>query len=126
MATVTTPIKSRLTSEDFRRGSAKDKENVAQGERWLSLVGGGLLTVYGLRQRDWPGFGLALLGGALLERGLTGHCRVYKALDVSTKKHGRAAAVGAGRGMKVSRSVTIQKSPEELYRFWHDFDNLPR
>lgn len=28
--------------------------------------------------------------------------------------------------MKVEKTVTINKSPEELYRFWHDFENLPR
>lgn len=30
------------------------------------------------------------------------------------------------KGMKVEKTVTIQnKSAEELYRFWHDFENLP-
>jgi uncharacterized membrane protein len=26
----------------------------------------------------------------------------------------------------VQKSITVNRSPEELYRFWHDFDNLPR
>lgn len=30
------------------------------------------------------------------------------------------------QSIKVEKSVTINKSPEELYRFWHDFENLPR
>ncbi len=29
-------------------------------------------------------------------------------------------------GFTVEKSVTINKSPEELYRFWRNFENLPR
>ena len=28
--------------------------------------------------------------------------------------------------MKVKKVITINGSPEELYRFWHNFENLPR
>lgn len=28
--------------------------------------------------------------------------------------------------IRVEKSVTINKSPEELYRFWRNFENLPR
>jgi uncharacterized membrane protein len=62
----------------------------------------------------------------LVHRALTGHCALYKALGVSTKQHGRAAAVGAGRGVKVVRAVTIQRPAEQLYEFWRNFENLPR
>jgi uncharacterized membrane protein len=30
------------------------------------------------------------------------------------------------RSIRVQKSITVNRSPEELYRFWHDFDNLPR
>lgn len=30
------------------------------------------------------------------------------------------------QSIRVEKNVTINKSPEELYRFWHDFENLPR
>jgi uncharacterized membrane protein len=32
----------------------------------------------------------------------------------------------AARGVRVRRSVTVLRSPEEIYRFWRDFRNLPR
>ena len=35
---------------------------------WLPLVGGGLLTVAGLRRGSWPGFAIALAGGYLIYR----------------------------------------------------------
>src|SRR5690349_15542885 len=28
--------------------------------------------------------------------------------------------------MDVKKAITINRSPEELYRFWHDFQNLPQ
>ncbi len=33
----------------------------------------------------------------------------------------------AGNGaIHVRKSITVNRSPEELYRFWHDFQNFPR
>src|SRR4051812_22284164 len=35
---------------------------------------------------------------------------------------------GTARGgtTQVKKSIIINRSPEELYRFWRDFENLPR
>lgn len=57
--------------------------NVGEGERLLSLMGGGLLTMAGLRRGSVTGTVMALVGGALAARGLTGHCPLYSALDRS-------------------------------------------
>jgi uncharacterized membrane protein len=126
MKSTVTPIKREIATTQLEAGSARDKENVAETERWLSLIGGGLLTIYGLSRSNLSGVGLAIAGGALVHRGATGHCALYRALHVSTKEHGEAAAVGAGRGVKVVRAATIQKPAKDLYAHWRDFDNLPR
>jgi uncharacterized membrane protein len=57
--------------------------NVGDGERWLSLLGGGLLALYTLRRSLGT---VVLLGaaGALLYRGLKGQCALYQAMGVST------------------------------------------
>jgi hypothetical protein len=57
--------------------------NVGQTERWMSFLGGSVLTVYALRQSLW---GLALIAGglALVRRGLSGHCAVYESMGVNT------------------------------------------
>ncbi len=40
---------------------------------------------------------------------------------------GRAPRAETGAGtVRKSRTVTINRPPEELYRFWRDFENLPR
>lgn len=38
----------------------------------------------------------------------------------------RNTSVGNTSGIDVKRSVVINKSPEELYQFWRNFENLPR
>ena len=62
---------------------ADDSVNVGEGERWLSLLGGGLLALYTLRRSLGT---VVLLGGAgaLLYRGLKGQCALYQAMGVST------------------------------------------
>lgn len=38
----------------------------------------------------------------------------------------RSNAYTPGSSMRVAQSIAINKSPEELYRFWRNFENLPR
>ncbi|MDB4900408.1 MAG: cyclase/dehydrase, partial [Gemmatimonadetes bacterium] len=112
--------------------------NVAKPERIGSVAIGAALVTYGLRRRDPAGIVAAIVGGAFIHRGATGHCTVYQALGVSTGSAtavleparpdvtGHAATVNARRAEKVTRAVTIEKPREELYAFWRDFTNLPR
>jgi uncharacterized membrane protein len=60
------------------------KVNVGRVERLVSGGAGGALALYGLTRRSVGGGMLALLGGALAYRGITGHCPLYRALDVGT------------------------------------------
>lgn len=65
--------------------------NVSDGERWLSLLGGGLLALYLLRRS--LGTVMLLSGaGALLYRGLKGQCALYQAMGVSTVAHDSPSA----------------------------------
>lgn len=103
--------------------------NVGQTERWASALAGGALAIYGLTRRNWGGVVLALVGGTLIYRGSTGYCHMYDMLGVNTagtETDNPLVSVPAGKGIKVEKSVTINRSPEELYRFWRNFENLPR
>ena len=63
------------------------EKNVANIERWASLLGGGALAAWTLRhERRLSPLSGALAAGAaiLLFRGATGHCPAYGALGVST------------------------------------------
>jgi uncharacterized membrane protein len=112
--------------------------NVGDGERWVSVLGGAALAVYGLDRRDLGGGLLAVLGAELMRRGATGHCVVYDALNVSTASdataHGphrdlpasRAATVRASRAVKVEHTITVKRPAEELYAFWRDPSSIQR
>ena len=60
--------------------------NVGDLERWLSLLGGGLLALATVRRSLGT---IVLLGGAgaLLYRGWTGHCALYQTMGLSTVSH---------------------------------------
>jgi uncharacterized membrane protein len=103
------------------------KTNVSEPERWVSMIGGGALVAYGLGKRSPGGVALAALGSGLLYRGYTGQCDMYRALGINTAhREGRNIGVPYELGIRVDQSVTINKSPEELYQFWRKFDNLPQ
>ncbi len=97
--------------------------NVGQPERWASAIGGGASALYGLTRGSLGGIALAILGGALVQRGVSGHRNVYGAMGYNTS--GKAAPRGSdnvsvpgGRGIKVEKSVTINRLHEELYSSW--------
>ncbi|HEX3035278.1 MAG TPA: SRPBCC family protein [Thermodesulfobacteriota bacterium] len=100
----------------------RGNENINEVERWASIIGGGALTLYALKQRSRGSILLALLGGGLIQRGATGHCYMYETLGVRTSGQGEPYE----RGISVKKSITIgNKTPEELYKFWRNFENLP-
>ena len=111
--------------------------NVSPTERLVSGVAGGALIAYGVKQGGAIGVVLSLVGGGLALRGATGHCQVYDAMDVNTAdtqelQHRGASSKGTfsngllAKKIHVKKSVTINKSPAELYKFWRNFENLPK
>jgi uncharacterized membrane protein len=105
--------------------------NVADAERWASALGGAALTAYAIKQlkdRTPVGAALAAAGTALIYRGATGHCAMYAAAGINTaddRSETKHALAGA-RGVNVEEAFTINRSPEELYAFWRNFEQLPR
>jgi uncharacterized membrane protein len=117
----------RVAVNDVIQGVSQDI-NVGQDERMISLIGGGALAVFGLSRRSWGGFLLALLGGEVLYSAITGHSHIYQALGKNNATTGWSDMVSVPheQGFKIQRAVLIDKSPAEIYNFWHNFENLPR
>src|SRR5581483_6493725 len=70
--------------------------------RWVAIAGGAALVA----------------GGALLVR------RAKKGDgDID---HSPSASVGHEKGVRVEKTVTVNKTADELYHFWRNFENLPR
>jgi uncharacterized membrane protein len=117
------PIES---GEMFKEGGMA-RVNVAAPERWASGLAGGALALFGLRQRSLVGLAVAGIGACLVDRAVRGHCSVYGALNIDTA-HAEPARPEEyfTRGIHVEHSITINNPPDELYRYWRDFNNLPR
>ena len=101
--------------------------NIGTIERQMSVIGGAILTFYELTRLDLKAIVLALLGGSAIYRGITGHSFLYQALGVNTreKRRGTLMHLSARPGTRVRRTMTISRSAESLYQFWHEVENLP-
>jgi uncharacterized membrane protein len=99
--------------------------NVGKIERIASAIGGGALIGYALKSRSKGGIALGLLGAGLLYRGATGQCEAYRAFGIDTANLAEDSE-DVARDVHIEKSITINRSPAELYKFWRDFENLPR
>ncbi len=115
--------------DEINEDQGNPTQNVGNTERIVTAAGGGALIAYGIKRFDVTGAILAVAGAALAVRGATGQCSVYEALGIDTN----SKTDGSGRGQSwlsgpvhVTKSVTINKSAEELYSFWRNFENLPQ
>jgi len=97
-------------------GLSSSQSEASEAERWASLIGGSAMVLMGLRQRSLRGVLMALAGGGLIYQGATKQSTIQQAQE----------AIGMNQAIKVEKTVTINKSADELYRFWHNFENLPR
>jgi uncharacterized membrane protein len=107
-------------------GAATAPQNISEVERWGSVGVGALLVLAGLSRGRGTGLLLGLAGGALVYRGVTGHCHCYEALGINTAEHNPATAVPAQEGVKVEHSIVVNLPAEQLFSFWRDVENLPR
>jgi uncharacterized membrane protein len=103
------------------------KPNVGTTERIVSGLAGGGLLLTGLKHRGVSGLIMALLGAELVRRAATGRCPLYEQIGVDTAapKPSRAEDFRR-RGIHVEESITINRPRDEVYRFWRNFENLPR
>ena len=85
-------------------------QNVGAEERKLSALVGAVVLMTGLFRKSWAGALLVLAGAALLQRGVTGHCMLYKALDANTNALGRRK-VRTGSAIKLQRTIRIERPP---------------
>ncbi len=110
-----------------QQGAGGGGVNVGNQERMLSAGAGVLLALYGMKRLRLSNLVMVGLGAMLLKRAATGKCEVYQALGFNTAEgEGAEPSAYFERGIHVEESFTIMKSPEELYTFWHKFENLPQ
>src|SRR5438874_12347482 len=114
---VTTPVESTREQNSPQTTTTGGYVNVGRNERKVSALAGGALALFGLSRRSLGGFALAGLGGALLYRGVSGHCHGYAALGIDTNDDAPPQPEEYyDRGIHVEHSVTVMKPRAELFR----------
>jgi len=112
--------------QNLRTGEFK---NVGEAERYSSILGGLGLILAGLSRRGIGAVALGALGAALIQRGVTGHCSLYSGMGVNgttAEAETERSGVPDNVGIKLERSVVINRPREELFAFWRYFPNLTR
>ncbi|MEO8294742.1 MAG: SRPBCC family protein [Gemmatimonadota bacterium] len=102
--------------------------NVGYGERWMSVAAGIGLIAFGLNSRRFRRV-LIPAGGVLVLRGLIGRSSLNQMLGRNgapmRETDSPVASVHRGEGIRVDKTITINRPAEELYSFWRNFENLP-
>jgi len=89
---------SRMNGRNAESGTAQTFQ------RWGTVIGGSALAIYGLTRRSPVGLALATLGGVVAVTG---------------------AKTNNFREPATQSSVLVNCSPQEAYRFWHNFEEFP-
>lgn len=97
-----------MNTELARNGGGRNgrQGRLASVEPWASVIGGSALAIYGVTRKSLPGAALAAVGGLLVYHG-------------ATEKRNPSR-------IRVERTLTVLKPVNEVYRFWRNFENLPR
>jgi uncharacterized membrane protein len=93
---------NRVASNQERARRGSESWNI---RRLGALIGGSALAIYGLSRRSRLGWALAASGGALAIAGSRVKGESHEPVAYST--------------------VLLNCSPDEAYRFWRNFENLP-
>ena len=124
-------IRPRLSKGGDNQWQTQDNTiNVGDNERKASVIAGSALALYGLSRRS---LGRGAAGGVRRRPRVPGRDRPLRGLRGAWAKTRRSRKTRpappqkpGANGIQVREVVTINKSPEELYSFWRNFDNLPK
>ncbi len=93
------------SSQHITRERREQNGSSSSFSRWGSLLAGGTLAAVGLSRRSKFGVALAAAGGAL----------AYSSIKSAQPKQEPVVAT----------SLIVNCKPEEAYRMWRDFENMP-
>jgi uncharacterized membrane protein len=110
--------------ENLRRHQPTGQADLGKTERLISGVAGAALLLLTFRARRLRPFLFPVATG-LIAKALKGHAGKAGARSRGDRTS-PVASVGRGQGVKVEESVTINRPVLEVYRFWRNFENLPR
>lgn len=114
MATVAVGVKEHTYPPNLRRSV-----DLGQPERLASTAAGGLLLLVGLRNPTPLRLLFGLVGLGLIYQGAAGR-------NVAESVRTGQPLVAEPNGLRVKKSVTVNRPQAELYEYWRNLENLPR
>ena len=113
--------------ENLRRHKNDGDIDMGKTQRLVSGLAGVALLALTLRKKRLRPLLFPIATG-LLAKAFTGQKgkRDSGRLERQDDRVSPVASVGRGQGIKVEESVTINRPVLEVYRFWRNFENLPR
>lgn len=93
--------------------------NVSNFERIATTAIGAFLVFHSLRRiRKNPLRSISRIaaGGAMLYRGVSGHCPVYEKLEIDGNR---------SESINIRTHMIVNKPKHEVYQFWRKLENLP-
>lgn len=95
--------------------TASSPVNVGEKGRAVSAIAGSLLLYFMMKKHKTDAL-LALAGGYLIYRGVSGHCPLSSLKD----RH----FASTGRNINVRTHVLVNRPRSEVYSFWRKLENL--
>jgi len=107
-------FQEQIPASNGQNTPAWKQQSLSPATRLLTSVGGSLLTLYGLKRKGLAGPVLSTAGLLLTARGMT-NLDTNSLLGLGT----------GGNGIRVQKTININAPIDEVYRFWHNFENFP-
>lgn len=102
-------------TEEVKAATRRDSTNLTTDERWGSVLLGGALLFAAARAHSPFRELLALNGGYMVYRAVSGNEPLYQLLGVRAQDN----------AVQVRHTFTISRPIDEVYAFWRNFENLP-
>ncbi len=99
--------------------------NVVGPEKWASIVGGGLIALYGLKRPGLAGAFWGAVGGGLMARGMIGHDPLKRNLLSNSTEKSLAQTYGWSFAAPLNRAIALNKPRDEVYARLRDFKSWP-
>ncbi|QLK26353.1 SRPBCC family protein [Natrinema zhouii] len=123
----TEPVQDDADGEMTEQKRAHVAQSIGRGERLATTAVGGVLLAAGLRRRSLSGGAMAVGGGWLVARGLSGTGRPLRTLgSAATGERDEAAPTDGTEPLTVDRVITVGVPADELTAYWRDPEQLTR
>ncbi|MFN2498264.1 MAG: SRPBCC family protein [Pyrinomonadaceae bacterium] len=113
-------LEQSSASANNKQSSRSRGLDLGKIENIVVVVAGATVVGYGVRKQSPAIIALGLIGGGAFL------CRNSLGKLANTMSLRSSSTEDVARDYHIEKSITINQTPEALYKFWRDLENLPR